>query len=151
MCAQRVCTYSSVCVYVLVTQFPTISLPPFFPLLSVCVLQSLFPLVPLCKHAVLSLVISFSSKRQGQRVLYKYFKLNPSTLSECFFSTPLSNIASLMPFPSSTFKHLQPNGRILWYFFYLFQPVRTQQQFISLHINGSSPYIYMHTMRATWL
>lgn len=79
------------CVCVLVTQFPTISLPPFFTLLSVCVLQSLFPLVPLSKHAVLSLVSSFPSKRQGQRVLCKYFKLNSSMLSsivakyECFF------------------------------------------------------------------
>lgn len=111
-----VCPYKLVCV--LVTQFPTISLPPFFPLLSVCVLQSLFPLVPLCKHALLSLFISFSSKRQGQRVRYKYFKLNSSMLSECFFSTPLSNIASLMQFPSSALKRLQPNGRILWYFFF---------------------------------
>lgn len=30
--------------------------------------------MPLCKHAVPSLLISSSSKRQGQRVLYKYFK-----------------------------------------------------------------------------
>lgn len=78
---------------VLVTQFPTISLLHFFPLfLSVCVLQSLFPLVPLCKHAVLSLFISFSSNRQGQRVLSKYFKLNSTLLSECFFWGSLSNI-----------------------------------------------------------
>ncbi len=140
-----VCT--SLCVCVLVTQFPTISLPPFLPLLSVCVLQSLFPLVPLSKHAVLSLVICLSSKRQGQRVLYKYFKLNSSVLSEFFLSALLSDIASLLLFPSSTLKQLQPNGQILWYF-YLFQPVHKHtRQLISVHVNCSFPHIYLHKAR----
>lgn len=141
----HMCVCVQACEHVLVTQFPTISLPSFFPLLSVCVLQSLFPLVPLCKHAVLSLVISFSSKRQGQRVLYKYFKLNSSMLSECFFSTPLSNIASLMPFPSSTLKHLQPNGWILWCF-YLFQAVCTHTGQGTAYLRACkllfSPYLF---------
>lgn len=106
---QYMCVFARVqaCVRVLVTRFQTISLLPFFTLLSVCVLQSLFPLVPLSKHAVLSLVISFPSKRQGQRVLCKYFKLGSSMLSS--MSVSLSNITSIMQFTSTMHKHLQPN------------------------------------------
>lgn len=131
--------------YVLVTQFPTIPLPPFFPLLSVCVLQSLFPLVRLSKHVVLSLVTSFSWKRQGQRVLYKYFKLNSTMLSECSFSNPF--VMQLLFLDATT----RCTDFIVFFICFNLhthtRPRRTLKHFISVHVNCSFLHICLHKMR----
>lgn len=94
--------------------------------------------MPLCKHAVLSLFISSSSKRQGQRVLYKYFKLNSSMLSQCFFSSPsvIRCLVNAISFPCApTFAAKWVNFLRWIYLCPAFFAWRAMASLISAHVN----------------